>query len=294
MSGFDSLTPIAPIVPPKYLSVAGIQVWPPSVVLKTPPPVVPIQYSLGRDAEPATATERPPRKIPISRHFRAAKTVESYGVAWAGAARTGSRAAQAARTAKAASGVARRAGTGPPKRGCEAHHVARKAGPRKGPLAACRFPRSHERAHHPATHFARQHVGVEPRPAKQRSGIRELVHASRLYADLDEAVLGEEGPELSFLERARHAAHPELHVPADGGRNLAAHDHVRHREPSAGLEHAERFGEHSALVRRQVDHAVRDDHVHRRVGQRDALDVALQELHVRDAGLALVLPRQRP
>src|SRR6184192_505667 len=78
-SGFDSLTPIAPIVPPKYLSVTGSQVAPPSVVLKTPPPVVPIQYSLGRAAEPATATLRPPRKIPISRHLRAAKTVESYG-----------------------------------------------------------------------------------------------------------------------------------------------------------------------------------------------------------------------
>ncbi len=80
-SGFDSLTPNAPIVPPKYLSAAGSQVLPPSVVLKTPPPVVPIQYSLGRAAEPATATERPPRKMPISRHFKAANTVESYGAA---------------------------------------------------------------------------------------------------------------------------------------------------------------------------------------------------------------------
>ena len=77
MSGFDSLTPIAPIVAPKYLSLAGSQVSPPSVVLKTPPPVVPIQYSLGRAAEPATATDRPPRKMPISRHFSAANTVES-------------------------------------------------------------------------------------------------------------------------------------------------------------------------------------------------------------------------
>src|SRR5438067_5995249 len=60
-SGFDSETPIAPMVPPKYLSVTGTQVSPPSVVLKTPPPVVPIQYSATRDAEPATATLRPPR-----------------------------------------------------------------------------------------------------------------------------------------------------------------------------------------------------------------------------------------
>src|SRR5437762_519272 len=39
MSGFDSETPIAPMVPPKYLSVTGSHVLPPSVLLKTPPPV---------------------------------------------------------------------------------------------------------------------------------------------------------------------------------------------------------------------------------------------------------------
>src|SRR2546428_373999 len=77
MSGFDSLTPNAPMVPPKYLSVTDSQVSPPSVVLKTPPPVVPIQNSLGREAEPATATDRPPLEIPFSRHLRPANTVES-------------------------------------------------------------------------------------------------------------------------------------------------------------------------------------------------------------------------
>src|SRR5687767_6043370 len=77
MSGFDSATAIAPIVPPKYLSVIGSQVSPPSVVLKTPPPVVPIQYSCGRAADPATATVRPPRYGPISRHRAVASTVES-------------------------------------------------------------------------------------------------------------------------------------------------------------------------------------------------------------------------
>src|SRR6266487_3388298 len=58
MSGFDSATPIAP---PKYLSVTGSHVLPASVLLKPPPPVVPNQYSLGRPAEPATATLRPSR-----------------------------------------------------------------------------------------------------------------------------------------------------------------------------------------------------------------------------------------
>ena len=73
MSGLDGATAIAPMVPPKNLSVTGAQDIPPSVVLKTPPPVVPIQYSFGRFAEPATATERPPRYGPSSRHFMPAK-----------------------------------------------------------------------------------------------------------------------------------------------------------------------------------------------------------------------------
>src|SRR5690348_8977769 len=85
MSGFDSDTPMAPIVPPKYLSVTGSQVLPPSVLLNTPPPVVPNQYSLGRAAEPAAATLRPPRKMPISRQLSAANTVVSN--AWAAAGR---------------------------------------------------------------------------------------------------------------------------------------------------------------------------------------------------------------
>src|SRR4051812_1048259 len=41
MSGFDGATSTAPIVPPKYLSVTGNQALPPSVLLNTPPPVVP-------------------------------------------------------------------------------------------------------------------------------------------------------------------------------------------------------------------------------------------------------------
>ena len=39
--------------------------------------MVPIQYSYMREAEPAAATERPPRKGPISRHLSAEKALES-------------------------------------------------------------------------------------------------------------------------------------------------------------------------------------------------------------------------
>jgi K+/H+ antiporter YhaU regulatory subunit KhtT len=43
------------MVPPKYLSVIGTHVSPPSTDLKTPPPTVPIQYSWGRATLPAAA-----------------------------------------------------------------------------------------------------------------------------------------------------------------------------------------------------------------------------------------------
>ena len=48
-----------------------------------------------------------------------------------------------------------------------------------------------------------------------------------------------------------------------------------------------------SLVAGQVDDAVGDDHVDRRVGQRDVLDVALEELDVVDAGVRGVRARQR-
>src|SRR4051812_38287888 len=60
-SGADGATRIAPMVPPKYLSVTGAHDWPALMDLKTPPPVVPIQNSSGREGFPTAATERPPR-----------------------------------------------------------------------------------------------------------------------------------------------------------------------------------------------------------------------------------------
>src|SRR5215470_4668105 len=76
-SGADGATSIAPIVPPKYLSVTGAHDCPALMVLNTPPPVVPIQNSFSRDGFPVTATERPPRNGPISRQRRPVNARES-------------------------------------------------------------------------------------------------------------------------------------------------------------------------------------------------------------------------
>src|SRR5512143_1209931 len=60
-SGDDGATAMAPIVPPKYLSVTGAHDCPALTDLNTPPPGVPIQNSSDRDGFPVTAAERPPR-----------------------------------------------------------------------------------------------------------------------------------------------------------------------------------------------------------------------------------------
>src|SRR3954463_1293404 len=78
-SGAEGATSTAPMVPPKYLSVTGAHDSPALTDLKTPPPVVPIQNSLGRDGLPATATERPPRNGPSSRQRRPPSADESKG-----------------------------------------------------------------------------------------------------------------------------------------------------------------------------------------------------------------------
>ena len=100
-------------------------------------------------------------------------------------------------------------------------------------------------------------------------------------------------PVFGFLQRSGDASDPQLHVAANRGRHLAAHHHVRDREAPARLQHAKRLAQHAVLVARKIDHAVRDDHVDRIVGQRDIFDLALEELDVLRAGLALVLARER-
>src|SRR5436305_1171709 len=65
------------MVPPKYLSVTGAHDCPALMDLKTPPPVVPIQNSSGRDGLPVAATDRPPRNGPTSRQRSPANATES-------------------------------------------------------------------------------------------------------------------------------------------------------------------------------------------------------------------------
>ena len=67
-----------------------------------------------------------------------------------------------------------------------------------------------------------------------------------------------------------------------GGCRPAPRRARRRRRPRSvpPAQHAKRFGQHAILVGRKIDHAVGNDHVHRVIGQRNVLDLALEELDV--------------
>src|SRR5439155_27004316 len=88
---------------------------------------------------------------------------------------------------------------------------------------------------------------------------------------------------LSLAERsgyATHSASPRLAVVL--AQSVVRYD-ITDADASSRPQQPEYLGQHRRLVGRQVDYAVRDDHVDALVGQGDLLDVALEELDVLDA-----------
>ena len=110
--------------------------------------------------------------------------------------------------------------------------------------------------------------------------------------DLDESGLGERRLVLGAGQRAGHAAGPLLHVGARRLVHVGVGDDVGDREASAGREDARRLAQDAGLVGGEIDDAVGDDDVDAGVGQRDLLQVALDELGVLDPRLGGVGPRE--
>ena len=57
-------------------------------------------------------------------------------------------------------------------------------------------------------------------------------------------------------------------------------DDIGNRQPPARLQHAKRLAKHLRLVRHQIDHAVREDHIGRVVGDRQMLELAQPEFDI--------------
>jgi hypothetical protein len=86
------------------------------------------------------------------------------------------------------------------------------------------------------------------------------------------------------------AAGPGGHVRPRRVVHVRVGDHVGDGEPAAGTQHARCFADDPGLVAGEVDHAVGDHDVDAVVGDRHLLEVALDELDVRDGVTGGVRP----
>ena len=113
------------------------------------------------------------------------------------------------------------------------------------------------------------------------------------HLDVDEAGTLEPGDHLRQRQGPGDAADPAAALgPLRLRETSSATTSLKPTRPP-GLQDAGDLGEHPGLVGRQVDDAVRDHDVDRLGGQRHLLDLAAQEVRVRDAGLGLVVLGER-
>src|SRR6185295_13579541 len=115
--------------------------------------------------------------------------------------------------------------------------------------SAHRLAGADEGAHELAIHLRRDGLGVDPGAGEKLARVLDSIDPGGLDLDALEAGAGELAPVLPFLERAGHAADPELHATPDPRGHLPPHHHVRHREVAAGTEDTEGLREHAILVR---------------------------------------------
>lgn len=108
--------------------------------------------------------------------------------------------------------------------------------------------------------------------------------------DVDEAGCGESGAVLLVSERSGDAAGPARDVFACGVVHVLLGDDVGDGNAPTGAKDPGGFGEHEVLVTGEVDDAVGDDDIDTGVGQGDVLEVALEELDVRDTRLLGIAP----
>ena len=112
------------------------------------------------------------------------------------------------------------------------------------------------------------------------------------HVDVGEPGGDEPGAILGLFHGSGKTRGPQRHAVAQLGGNRPPHDDVGDRQPTSRPQDSEYFAEHPILVDRQVDDAVGDDDINGLVGERDALDLPLEELHVRGPGLASVASGQ--
>ena len=92
--------------------------------------------------------------------------------------------------------------------------------------------------------------------------------------------------------RPRQACHPVVRVVQGMRGQRRCQQHIRYEHPAARLQNARRLPEHRVLVRREINHAVGYNHIHRPVLNRRAFHLCQVKLHIVHAQIGGVGARQ--
>src|SRR5215472_5524773 len=170
---------------------------------------------------------------------------------------------------------------------------SRAAGRRATRGLRCRFHGAQEGGDEFASNLRADGFRIEARGFKELARFLDAVYPGGFDLDGCESATGKLLAIFVFFERTSDAADPEFHAFANFGGQVAADQHIRYRQTSAGLKDAKRFGEDAVFVAGEIDDAVRNDHVDGVVGERDVFDRALEEFNILNTGLFLILAGQR-
>ena len=151
-----------------------------------------------------------------------------------------------------------------------------------------------ERAHEFSVHLRRDGVHVDALPGKKFPGILDAVDCGSARSRSARIQPAASLLRYSFSSSApaMQPTHSRTLWRISGSISPRVTTSETAKRPP-GFRHAKGFAQHPVLVGRKIDDAIGDDHVDGVVGQRNVFDLALQELDVLDAGLALVLVGQR-
>src|SRR3990172_9246425 len=168
-----------------------------------------------------------------------------------------------------------------PTAGDDFYHIGGRRGTAAVPAAATSIPRRDERD---ALHaiLARRTWGVLRNELVLRV-VPHLRHAQPRCLDRRGVI--------ADLHRAPDASGPERRVAGDAFGQLRFGDDVGEGKPPSRLEQARGLAEDRPFVRREVNHAVADDRVARRVSQSGRVDVALAVGGVAESGRGAQAPR---
>src|ERR1700728_2570010 len=135
-------------------------------------------------------------------------------------------------------------------------------------------------------------VNVNVLSSQELTSIFDMIDSRRFELNFLESGRLEFGAILVLLHRTSHTADPRKDALTNLTRYIATGDDIGDGDATSRLQYAECFPYHSVFVSREIDDAIGDDDIDRRIRQWNVLNLSFQELYILNSRPPLVLVRE--